>query len=227
MSKQGVYLVATVEDYNNHSVLFGLTLGSKENHDNCKWFLRIAKESTGFEKLIILSDRRQGLLPATAYVLPRTGHRFCLQHIMDNIDVNVLAPEEYKKSFVPFESDSEYDDGFSSGDDDATGFEAAVDEAFDIPDVQFDKGLLAAICGIDSMTVEGFSEKENGEILKYTVQSGWECSYIKPFRDYLTGEYGPTADAIAATSTPASTLVFFMAHQLWDDIAQADDEYFM
>ncbi|POM59702.1 hypothetical protein PHPALM_31524 [Phytophthora palmivora] len=164
-----------------------------------------------------------------------------------DFDANVLVPGEYKESFVALESDGENDDGFSSGDDEAAVSEASDDEAFSTPDVQFDEGLLAAVGGIDSMTVEGFSKKKSVEILKDMAQSGWECSvHQSPFpymegpyeprpqqsmlRDFpglLDGEYGPTADAIAAASTPASTLFFFMAPQLGDDIAQASEDYFM
>ncbi|GMF33254.1 unnamed protein product [Phytophthora lilii] len=40
MSTQGVYLVATVKDYNKHIVPFGLALVPQEDQDHWTWFLQ-------------------------------------------------------------------------------------------------------------------------------------------------------------------------------------------
>ncbi|KAE8875609.1 hypothetical protein PF005_g16499 [Phytophthora fragariae] len=51
MHEQGIYLVATVKDYNNHIVPVGLALVSQEDKDNWIWFLGAFKEAVGWKKV--------------------------------------------------------------------------------------------------------------------------------------------------------------------------------
>ncbi|KAF4130877.1 MULE transposase domain-containing protein [Phytophthora infestans] len=86
MNKRGGFLVATTKDYNNHIIPFGFALVPTENYDNWVWFLRAVKDAIKVERITILSDRQKGLISAVAEVFPSAGHRFCLRHIMDNIN---------------------------------------------------------------------------------------------------------------------------------------------
>lgn len=86
MNKRGVFLVATTKDFNNHVTPFALALVSMENYENWQWFMNCVKSATGLEKFTIVSDRQKGLLSAVAEVFPLSGHRYCLRHIMDNIN---------------------------------------------------------------------------------------------------------------------------------------------
>jgi hypothetical protein len=101
MHKRGVYLVATTKDYNNHIVV-GIALVSVENYDNWRWFLSELQEAmtnTEFNPVFI-SDRQKGLLVSVSELFPRSVHRFCLRHIIENISKlgHALSPEE--KGFV-------------------------------------------------------------------------------------------------------------------------------
>ncbi|POM69328.1 Hypothetical protein PHPALM_14395 [Phytophthora palmivora] len=143
-----------------------------------------------------------------------------------DFDANVLEPGEYKESFDALESDDENDDGFSSGDveewDEAAVSEASDDEAFCTPDVQFDEGLLAAVGGIGSITVEVFSKKKSVELLKDMAQSERGCSvHQSPF------PYMELPGRNCSVIDPCKYYVFFVTPQLWDDIAQVSEDYFM
>ncbi|OWZ07243.1 hypothetical protein PHMEG_00020386 [Phytophthora megakarya] len=86
MNKRGVYLVATTKDFNNHVIPFALALVPVENYENWHWFLTCVKLATGMEKFTTISDRQKGLLASVAEVFPKSGHRYCLCHIMNNIN---------------------------------------------------------------------------------------------------------------------------------------------
>ncbi|GMF40406.1 unnamed protein product [Phytophthora fragariaefolia] len=91
-------------------------------------------------------------------------------------DINVTEPQETIESYGALDSDGENDDGFDN-DEDMFEFNAPdeledEDEAV-TPDLQFDEALLAAVGGMEGLTIENLSSKRSSVILDEMASSGW------------------------------------------------------
>ncbi|KAG7380015.1 hypothetical protein PHYPSEUDO_007862 [Phytophthora pseudosyringae] len=90
-------------------------------------------------------------------------------------DINVTKPQDTIETYGGLDSDGENDDGFEN---DEEMFESnAPDELEDeeetvTPDRPFDEALLAAVGGMEGLTVENLSRKQSSAILKEMVTSG-------------------------------------------------------
>ncbi|KAH9158421.1 hypothetical protein LEN26_002988 [Aphanomyces euteiches] len=62
MNSNGVLLVATTKDPNNHLLVLGIAIVPVENYDNWQWFMRHL-QTAGILRadVVILSDRDKGL----------------------------------------------------------------------------------------------------------------------------------------------------------------------
>ncbi|KAH9145568.1 hypothetical protein AeRB84_010517, partial [Aphanomyces euteiches] len=87
MHSNGVLLVASMKDPNNHIVVIGLGIARQEDGPNWSWFLKSLKTAgvLDSEDLVIISDRQKGLIKACNDVVPNIPHRFCLRHVIANI----------------------------------------------------------------------------------------------------------------------------------------------
>uniref|UniRef100_H3GMZ9 Uncharacterized protein n=1 Tax=Phytophthora ramorum TaxID=164328 RepID=H3GMZ9_PHYRM len=114
------------------------------------------------------------------------------------------------------------------------------------PDVPFDDALLAAVGGMENVTVENLSRKGSSAVLEEMATSRWLAPLSQepytfmegPYEprannamreDYpglFDGQYGPTQAAMAAATTPAGAIFYFMTPELWDDVARASEDYF-
>ncbi|KAH9150167.1 hypothetical protein LEN26_004105, partial [Aphanomyces euteiches] len=99
MNSNGVLLVATTKDPNNHLLVLGIAIVPVENYDNWQWFMRHLQVAGILDgDVVILSDRDKGLKKACKDVCPQLSHRFCLRHIVANIrsskDMSLTPDEE-------------------------------------------------------------------------------------------------------------------------------------
>lgn len=116
MNKRGVYLTATTKDYDGHIIVFGFALVPAENYDNWYWFLCQMKaiferEDVAKDQVASVSDRQKGLLASVEELFPSSCHRFCLRHIVGNIEKLgfVLTTEETGFVYEAARSDCEND----------------------------------------------------------------------------------------------------------------------
>ncbi|OWZ18592.1 LOW QUALITY PROTEIN: hypothetical protein PHMEG_0007295 [Phytophthora megakarya] len=156
-------------------------------------------------------------------------------------DINTAGATENPGEFGGLVSDVENDDSVSEssgrGDDLETASEGAGEG--DLVDL-FDNSLLDAgggVAGISSGSI-------HGNILKDMEVHGWsnpvsysqfpfldepyearpDGSLLKTTHNYML--YDPTLRAQEAASTASGAFLFFVRPQLWEDIAEASNEYF-
>ncbi|OWY96122.1 hypothetical protein PHMEG_00033697 [Phytophthora megakarya] len=167
--------------------------------------------------------------------------------IVESEEVNVTSSNEDAEELTELDSDGENDDGL----DDSAGeeFELLSDKGVDDddiviqPDMLFDEGILAAVGGVERVSL-GIIEKT---VLDEMANDGWtdltKCTpypYMDTphelpepkavFDEYprlYKGPFGPTNEAKAAARSPSGAFFYFMTPRLWDDIAQASNEYFL
>uniref|UniRef100_A0A2N9GQI8 Uncharacterized protein n=1 Tax=Fagus sylvatica TaxID=28930 RepID=A0A2N9GQI8_FAGSY len=83
----GHILSATARDGNDNIFPVSMAVVEQESLDSWKWFLQLFKEDIGDPeelKLVFISDRQKGLVPAIEKLFPKIEHRFCLRHIYSN-----------------------------------------------------------------------------------------------------------------------------------------------
>ncbi|KAH9123064.1 hypothetical protein AeMF1_005855, partial [Aphanomyces euteiches] len=86
MNVNGVILVATAKDPNNHAIVLGIGVVPFENFEHWQWFLKHLRDSNLIQSpTVIISDRQKGLIKACTNVYPDALHRYCLRHIVANI----------------------------------------------------------------------------------------------------------------------------------------------
>lgn len=179
------------------------------------------------------------------FVVQDTDRRLYTCAVADiNITVDADDPEEYQAMV----SDAENDDGCSDGADSALGDETEggdedelEEDDEDPAEALFDDDLLTAVGGMASIT----SGTISADILKDMASKGWSnpVSY-SPFpyldqpyeprtanmqEDYpqlFREHYGPTPRSLEAATTVSGVLFYFMQPRLWEDIAEASNEYF-
>ncbi|KAF0746749.1 hypothetical protein AaE_008001, partial [Aphanomyces astaci] len=87
MYANGVLLLVTAKDPNNHLVILGIAIVPVENGEHWTWFLRCL-QSAGIPiaDTVIVSDRLKGLIKACNDVCPDSPHRYCMRHIVANMN---------------------------------------------------------------------------------------------------------------------------------------------
>ncbi|POM80845.1 Hypothetical protein PHPALM_1267 [Phytophthora palmivora] len=159
-------------------------------------------------------------------------------------EINIVIETDNPDDFDALESEAESDDGASDSTSSLLGDEYTPDE--DVgrksEEPMFDEALLDSMGGIANVA----SGTIHGDILKNMGVSGWSqpVSY-SPFpyldepyerrpieslrKDYtqlFNGPFGPTSRALEAATTPSGALFYFVRAQLWEDIAEASNDYF-
>ncbi|KAM3284476.1 hypothetical protein P3S67_023275 [Capsicum chacoense] len=84
---KGQLLVVVRKDGNNQMLPLAWAVFEKENTNTWSWFVRCIKDDLGFgeeEGLTLIANMQKGLFPAIEQVLPQSGHRRCVRHILAN-----------------------------------------------------------------------------------------------------------------------------------------------
>ncbi|GMF45621.1 unnamed protein product [Phytophthora fragariaefolia] len=162
---------------------------------------------------------------------------------VDDEDVNAEeeSADDASSDLESVESVEHFDINFNASDELEDEDEAVT------PDLQFDEALLAAVGGMEGLTIDNLTSKRSSVILDKMASSGWlDPTYQAPYpymegpyknradngmrEDYpglFDGQYRPTQTAMAAAVTPVCALFYFMTPGLWDDISTASDDYFV
>ncbi|KAK2658048.1 hypothetical protein Ddye_011100 [Dipteronia dyeriana] len=83
----GVLLSATALDENSCIIPIALCICESETSESWTWFLRLLRESLGWEEgrpICFMSDRQKGGLAALNKEWPEASTRFCFRHIFSN-----------------------------------------------------------------------------------------------------------------------------------------------
>ena len=152
-------------------------------------------------------------------------------------------PGENLNDYAALDSDSDNEaESTYNGDEDVGPVEPAAEIAINIPDLHFEPSLLIAVGGADQIA-RGNVQKN---VLHDIKHNGWsDPSEQEPYpymhepynarpadwmkTDYpgiYAGESGPTAEALAAATSPSGAFFRFVPPHFWEKIAGASDDYF-
>jgi len=81
---KGTLLVAIALDADDHLFDVASSVVGKEDKEERYWFLSVLSECLGGLKLVIMSDRHDGLLYVVPRVLGAENHNYCLRHLWEN-----------------------------------------------------------------------------------------------------------------------------------------------
>ncbi|CAI5744563.1 unnamed protein product [Peronospora destructor] len=108
----GVYLKASIKDFNDEVITLALALVTEENELTWEWFLRELQSTqvTDWNEYTVIAGRAHGLQTAIQTVWPRASYHSCMRRVVeDEIMVNkkvIMTPEKKQSIFGLARSDS-------------------------------------------------------------------------------------------------------------------------
>ncbi|RWR94342.1 protein FAR-RED IMPAIRED RESPONSE 1-like protein [Cinnamomum micranthum f. kanehirae] len=89
-------------NHHDQSIIFGCCLISNETFDTFVWvFNKWLKAMPGDPPKSILTDQDPAMTKAIGFVLPTTSHRYCLWHILENLQKNLGGVAIHKDNLIP------------------------------------------------------------------------------------------------------------------------------
>ena len=84
-SHKGTMLTVVALDVDNHTFDVVYAVVGRETNEDCLWSLTILHKCLGDLKLVIMSDRNQGLLVAMPHIFGAENHTYCVRHLTENL----------------------------------------------------------------------------------------------------------------------------------------------